>query len=616
MGEEAEIESQKSLSNSPENMGKEKPGHDFPAATIKGGGGIVYPHQSLPKPEAPPGLLDGSVEKPSQEKSFSVDVPAIGNYLRERRNSLSAAISRRLSLNDVVKPSLGGGGITEFSLSGVRVVVRAKEEGKDSFALEKEGSGFNELAQLKGRVTFFSRSNCRDSGAVRSLVREKGLKYAEINIDVFPSREKELIDRTGGSVVPQIFFNEQLIGGLVALNSLRNSGLLDRTAKELLVRKCPDDAPQPPVYGFDEPEEEQTDDMAAIVKVLRQRLPIQDRLIRMRIVKNCFTGLDLVDVLLIHMGCSRHEAVEIGKRIAKKHFIHHVSGASHFEDGNEIYRFLEHEQFILKCFNFRGCTDDKEPDSVARIGQRLMKIMSAILESYASEDRCHVDYLAISNSEEFRRYLNVVQCLHRVDLLTLSPDEKLAFFLNLYNAMVIHAVIRKGYPEGMMERKSFVTDFQYLVGGNSYSLNAIRNGILRSNRRAPYALVKHFTAGDSRLQMSLPTVNPVVHFGLCDGTKSSPPMRFFTSQNVQAELRAAARDFFKRDGVDVDLSKRTVYLTCIVKWYKADFGNDREILRSIMGYLDADKAGLVNHLLGDGEVVHIVHKNYNWSINS
>ena len=95
----------------------------------------------------------------------------------------------------------------------------------------------------------------------------------------------------------------------------------------------------------------------------------------------------------------------------------------------------------------------------------------------------------------------MVQRLHRVDLLTLSADEKLAFFLNLYNAMVVHAVIRKGYPEGMMERKSFVTDFQYLVGGNSYSLNAIRNGILRSNRRAPYALVKPFTAEDSRLQV-------------------------------------------------------------------------------------------------------------------
>lgn len=76
---------------------------------------------------------------------------------------------------------------------------------------------------------------------------------------------------------------------------------------------------------------------------------------------------------------------------------------NHFEDGNEVYRLLEHEPFIPKCFNFRGSVEDKETESAFRIGERLMKIMSAILESYASEDRCQLDYMAISNSEEFRR---------------------------------------------------------------------------------------------------------------------------------------------------------------------------------------------------------------------
>lgn len=603
MGEE-EIETKQTLNSQVEVT--EKSAGDSPAPV----NGVVHPHENLPKPEAPPGINPVVPKLPPPENGFSVDVPAIGKYFRERKNSLSEAISRRLSLNDFVKES-SPGGVTEFSVSGIRVVVRAKEEVNDGFAPEKEV-----MAQLKGRVTFFSRSNCRDSGAVRKILREKGLKYSEINIDVFPVREKELLNRTGGSTVPRVFFNEKLIGGLVALNSLRNSGLLDKTMRELLGTKCPDDAPQPPVYGFDDHEEDRTDEMERIVKVLRQRLPIQDRLIRMRIVKNCFTGLDLVEVLVLHLGCVRDEAVNIGKEIARKHFIHHVSGGTRFEDGSEIYRFLEHEQFIPKCFNFRGCTDDKEPDSAARISQRLMKIMSAILESYASEDRHHIDYLAISNSEEFRRYLNLVQGLQRVDLCTLSPDEKLAFLLNLYNAMVIHAVIRKGYPEGMIERKSFVSDFQYIVGGNPYSLNAIRNGLLRSNRRAPYALVKPFSAGDNRVQMALPSVNPLIHFGLCDGTKSSPPVRFFTSQNVQAELRAATREFFISDGVEVDLFQRTVYLTSIFKWYHADFGNGKEILKWIMDYLDGNKAGLLTHLLSDGGSVNIVYQNYDWSIKS
>lgn len=35
-----------------------------------------------------------------------------------------------------------------------------------------------------------------------------------------------------------------------------------------------------------------------------------------------------------------------------------------------------------------------------------------------------------------------------------------------------------------------------------------------------------------------------------------------------------------------------------------------------MNYLDANKAGLLTHLLADGGPVHISYKDYDWSINS
>ncbi|KAJ6903355.1 hypothetical protein NC651_020755 [Populus alba x Populus x berolinensis] len=314
-------------------------------------------------------------------------------------------------------------------------------------------------------------------------------------------------------------------------------------------------------------------------------------------------------------GNEKKLAVEIGKQLARKHFIHHVFGENDFEDGNHYYRFLEHEPFIPKCYNFRGSTNDSEPKPAVVVGQRLNKIMSAILESYASDDRRHVDYAGISKSEEFRRYVNLVQDLHRVDLLKLSQDEKLAFFLNLHNAMIIHAVIRVGCPEGAIERRSFSSNFQYIVGGSSFSLNTITNGILRSNRRSPYSLVKPFGTGDKRLEVALPKVNPLIHFGLCIGTRSSPTVRFFTSQGIEAELRSAAREFFQRSGMEVDLEKRTVYLTRIIK-FSGDFGQEKEILRCIINYLDATKAGLLTHLLGDGGPVNIVYQDYDWSINS
>ncbi|KAG6757552.1 hypothetical protein POTOM_037868 [Populus tomentosa] len=584
---------------------------------------VIQPDIHLPKPEAPPGLSPSSTPSQQQNddvvtlsKSLSnsftvVDMPSIGKFIKERSSSLSASISKRFSFvksddgddyNMNHKVNSFDSGVTRLNISGLKVTVKLKKD--------------DEEEHIKGRISFFSRSNCRDCTAVRSFFRERGLKFVEINIDVYRQREKELIERTGNSQVPQIFFNEKLFGGLVALNSLRNSGGFEQRLKEMLAKKCSGNAPAPPVYGFDDHEEESTDEMVGIVKVLRQKLPIQDRLMKMKIVKNCFAGNEMVEVIVHHFDCGRKKAVEIGKQLARKHFIHHVFGANDFEDGNHYYRFIEHEPFIPKCHNFRGSTNDGEPKPAVVVGQRLNKIMSAILESYASDDRCLVDYAGISKSEEFRRYVNLAQDLHRVDLLKLSQDEKLAFFLNLHNAMVIHAVIRVGCPEGAIDRRSFYSDFQYIVGGSPYSLNTIKNGVLRSNRRSPYSLVKPFGTGDKRLEVVLPKVNPLIHFGLCNGTRSSPTVRFFTPQGIEAELRCATREFFQSNGIKVDLEKRTVYLTRIIKWFSGDFGQEKEIMRWIINYLDATKAGLLTHLLGDGGPVNIVYQDYDWSINA
>lgn len=264
----------------------------------------------LPKPEAPPGitLTDSPRDDPPPfERSHSlpeslttVDMPAIGKFFREKSNSLSAAITKRLASLTEYSPTENGD-VSEFNLSGLKVIVKRKNNNES----EKEKDE-TDPTELKGRITFFSRSRCRDCKAVRSFLRERRLKYVEINVDVFTNREKELISRTGSAAVPQIFFNEKLFGGLVALNSLRNSGTLEGRLKELLSKKCPESAPGQPVYGFDDQDEEEVmDEMVATVRVLRQRLPIQDRLMKMKIVKNCFSGAEMVEVLIQHFDCGR-----------------------------------------------------------------------------------------------------------------------------------------------------------------------------------------------------------------------------------------------------------------------------------------------------------------------
>ncbi|KAF3327998.1 hypothetical protein FCM35_KLT06604 [Carex littledalei] len=574
---------------------------------------VILP-EHLPKPEAPPGLLTKTnsishEEYHQMKRSTSAQIPStvdmasIGRFIRDRSDVVSAAIARRISS---LKETSNGTSITEIVLPDVKVIVKPPGKGPSTYF------------SMKGRVSFFSRSGCRDCTAVRSFFREIELPYVEINVDVFPEREKELLYRAGTNQVPQIFLNENHLGGLVVLNSLRNSGEFEKVVKSMTGKKCSDEAPGVPLYGFDheEAEKENLDEMVGIVAVLRPRMPIQDRFVRMKLVRNCFTGAEMVDAIEQHLNLGRKKAEEIGKELLRRHFIHHVFREIDFEDGAQnLYRFLEHDIGVPKYFNFRASTNDNKPKSPNVIGRRLTKLMVAMLEAYASDDRCHVDYARIAASEEFRRYGILVRDLQRVDMETLSETERLCFFLNLYNAMVIHAVITIGQP-GLIDRRAFFTDFQYIVGGYPYSLSTIKNGILRSNRRQPYSFVKPFSSADTRLKLMPKKMNPLIHFGLCNGNRSSPTVRFFTPDGVEVDLRQAAREFFQDGGIEIDFAKRTVYLSRIFKWYSADFGQDKvEVLHWVLNYLDSTKAGLLSHLLNDGGAVSISHQNFDWSLN-
>lgn len=89
-----------------------------------------------------------------------------------------------------------------------------------------------------------------------------------------------------------------------------------------------------------------------------------------------------------------------------------------------------------------------------------------------------------------------------MDLEEISREESLAFFINLYNMMAIHAILSWGPPIKAMERRKFFGDFKYVIGGFPYSLSAIHNGILRSNQRPPYSLTKPFAPRDKRSKVT------------------------------------------------------------------------------------------------------------------
>lgn len=68
-----------------------------------------------------------------------------------------------------------------------------------------------------------------------------------------------------------------------------------------------------------------------------------------------------------------------------------------------------------------------------------------------------VNYKQIKSDDDFAEYVKLTQQLQRVDVLNATREEKLAFFVNVYNALVIHATVVKGAPTNMWQRWKVAT---------------------------------------------------------------------------------------------------------------------------------------------------------------
>ncbi|KAK6130694.1 hypothetical protein DH2020_035548 [Rehmannia glutinosa] len=356
---------------------------------------------------------------------------------------------------------------------------------------------------MKGRIILYTRLGCQVCKEARKYLHSKRLRYVEINIDVYPTRKLELEKFSGSCVVPRIFFNEVLIGGLDELKNLDESGKLGEKI-EYVVSETPSfEAPLPPLSGEDDPSSTGAiDELALIARKMKGSICVKDRFYKMRRFTNCFLGSEAVDFLTEDQYLEREEAVEFGRKLANKLFFRHVEDHI-FEDGNHLYRFLDDDPFISQCQNISRGISEVKPKPIAEISSELRFLCYAILEAYASEDGRHVDYRSIHGSEEFARYLRIVEELQRVELFGMPREEKLSFFINLYNMMAIHAILVWGHPSRALERRKFFGDFKYVIGGFTYSLSAIYNGILRGNQRPPYNLIKPFGVTDRRLNVSL-----------------------------------------------------------------------------------------------------------------
>jgi hypothetical protein len=179
-----------------------------------------------------------------------------------------------------------------------------------------------------------------------------------------------------------------------------------------------------------------------------------------------------------------------------------------------------------------------------------------------------------------------------------EPDQRLALWLNLYNALTIAQVLA-AYPIASIRPVmlaipnwiAFLWFFlrpSYILGNQRYSLNRIEHGILR----------REFA-------------DPRIHFALVCASIGCPLLRneAYFPERVQAQLDADADRFINNpDKVRYDTQTQTLYCSKIFRWYRQDF---LKVAPSIPQYIQQYWSSPVSLSAS----TPIRELNYDWSLN-
>lgn len=210
-----------------------------------------------------------------------------------------------------------------------------------------------------------------------------------------------------------------------------------------------------------------------------------------------------------------------------------------------------------------------------------------VLKTYV-DDNGLVDYKGLKeNIETLEKFIDSIK---EVDVTLFNREEKLAFWMNAYNAHTLYRVA-KAYPTKSIR---FI-DFGFVwkkgkrVAGGTYSLGDMEHKILRK-------------------------IDPRIHFAINCASIGCPrlPKEPFYPETVDQQLEALAMEFINnREKVRLDREKNILFHSAIFKWFEEDFFvKDGGLLDYIKQYInDNDRAYL------NANQVSLKTLKYDWGLN-
>ncbi|XP_066394591.1 uncharacterized protein [Miscanthus floridulus] len=169
---------------------------------------------------------------------------------------------------------------------------------------------------------------------------------------------------------------------------------------------------------------------------------------------------------------------------------------------------------------------------------------------------------------------SLIQRLEKVDPMKMTHEEQLCFWINIHNALVMHAFLAYGLHDKRMKSTDMILKAAYNVCGQSVNAQTIQNSILGCQSHRPslwvrvlFTPTKRSSAGTARHPYALHHPEPVAHFALSTGAFSDPPVRLYTAKKIHQQLEAARTEFIQ-GGVVV--RKQAMLLPKVLHYYARD----------------------------------------------
>lgn len=208
----------------------------------------------------------------------------------------------------------------------------------------------------------------------------------------------------------------------------------------------------------------------------------------------------------------------------------------------------------------------------------------------AHVERGVVDYPAIAADPGFKRY---IQQLDRIDPSGFpTREDRLAFWINTYNAFAIKGILDGYSPLTLFGRYRYFIGRAYRVGGQSINL---------------YDLERKLLIPDFR--------EPRIHFAIVCASSSCPKLQSwaYAADKLEEQLEQSARQCINDPTRNrFDRERKIAHLSMIFKWFQQDFvAHSGSLLNYVKPYLaDPD---LARELVSTPYAVEFLE--YDWQLN-